>query len=192
MTALGLASVLLLAAAPEPQPPAASPPPSAPAQLAATPAATSAPAPAAPGPAPGSAAGPPATAFFPAAPAEGPDVELHVPRAEVAKLSLDVENLHARLDVDTSVARLVTIRAGIVATVEKLKAELEGVSAETHLVVRLNRVSEVLQRALGAIDENPQLAGGPVAVPDGAPPAASIGADAAAEARPIPSKSSTQ
>jgi hypothetical protein len=142
----------------------------------------------------------PAAPVYPVAPAEGPDVELHVPRAEVAKLSLDVVNLQARLDVDTSVADLVRIRAGVVATVEKLKAELEGVSAETHLVVRLNRVSDVLQRALGAIDENPQLAGTPFAAAPAAaapapasfvpasPPPAGGGVVAATEARPSPSK----
>jgi hypothetical protein len=116
------------------------------------------------------------------APAEGPDVELHVPKAEVQKLSLDVENLQARLDVDTSVAQLVTIRAGVVATVQKLKAELDGVQAETHLVVRLNRVAEIMNRALAAIDDKPQLAGNAPVTPAQAGatvPAAGVAADAA-------------
>jgi hypothetical protein len=116
------------------------------------------------------AAAPPAPPItsIPAAPAEGPDIELHVPRAEIAKLGLDVENLQARLDIDTSVAGLARISAGIVATVEKLKTQLEGVQAETHLVVRLNRVADVMERALGTVDTHPDIAGAPRPAPTAA------------------------
>lgn len=117
----------------------------------------------------------------PGAPADGPDVELHVPRAEIAKLALEVENLQARLDVDTRVADLVSISAGVVATVQKLKMQLEGVHAETHLVVRLQRVTDVLERALGTIDEHPELG-----APSAPPPAA---APSPAAVRPIPAVS---
>jgi hypothetical protein len=113
---------------------------------------------------PGGDAAAPAAPAAPAtpyagAPAKGPDLELHVPRAEVAKVSLDVENLQAKLDLDTKVANLVQITAGVVATVQKMKLELEGVSAETHLVVRLDRVAKVMERALGTIDHGPGIAG---------------------------------
>lgn len=124
-----------------------------------------------------------------AAPGDGPDVELHVPRAEIAKLALDVENLQARLDVDTRVANLVTISAGVVATVQKLKMQLEGVQAETHLVVRLQRVTDVLERALGTIDLHPELGAAPAAAsatapaPDAARPVPAVSVDAAAGAR---------
>jgi hypothetical protein len=93
------------------------------------------------------------------APAQGPDLELHVPKASVQKVSLEVENLQARLDLDTRVANLVQVNAGVVATVQKLKLELEGVEAETHLVVRLDRVAEVMKTALGTLDHNPAVAG---------------------------------
>lgn len=119
--------------------------------------------------------------YTPAAPAEGPDVELHVPRAEIGKLSLEVENLQARLDVDTRVAGLVSISAGVVATVQKLKMQLEGAQAETHLVVRLERVTDVLERALGTIDLHPELGA--------APGAASAAAPAPVAAQPIPAVS---
>lgn len=107
------------------------------------------------------------TTTTPAAPAEGPDVELHVPRAEVQKVSIEVENLQTHLDLDTRVANLVQISAGVVATVGKLKVDLEGVQAETHLVVRLERVAQVLERALAAVDAHPDLAGGPQAAAPG-------------------------
>jgi hypothetical protein len=101
----------------------------------------------------------PTAAPTPTAPAQGPDLELHVPRAEVKKVDLEVENLQARLDLDTHVANLVQINAGVVATVQKLKVQLEGVTAETHLVVRLERVTDVMARALTSIDRHPDLAG---------------------------------
>jgi hypothetical protein len=125
----------------------------------------------------------------PAATGDQPDVVLDVPRAVVGKLSLDLENLQARLDIDTRVAKLVQISAGVVATVQKLKMELEGVETEAHLVVRLERVANVLEKALDAIDAQPELAKGGVAASVAgtavdAPRAAlpSVAADAATEA----------
>jgi hypothetical protein len=118
-----------------------------------------------------------------------PDVVLDVPRAVVGKLSLDVENLQARLDIDTRVVNIVQISAGVVATVQKLKMELEGVETEAHLVVRLERVANVLAKALDAIDARPELAKGGIAASVAgtaldAPRAAlpSVVADAATEA----------
>lgn len=165
MTSLALLAALTLAAAPAPDraPPGGSTPP----------------AEDAPRPAPG-------VAGVANAPAAGPDVELHVPRAEVAKVALEVENLQARIDLDTSVADLVHISAGVVATVQKLKLQLDGVQAETHLVVRLQRVTDVLERALGTIDRHPDIAGGPSRATQAAAPAAVrpvpvVSADAAAD-----------
>ncbi len=122
----------------------------------------------------GSAAGPASQAR-----ADGPDVELHVPKAEVEKLALDVESLQARLDLDTTVANLVHISAGVVTTVQKLKLQLEGAEAETHLVVRLDRVTRVIEHALGTIDQHPDIAS--------APPA--LAAVQPATARPVPALS---
>lgn len=143
MIALALAAALVLSAGPAAGAPSATP-------VSAQPAAPK-----------------PATQERPAvcasAPAQGPDVELHVPRADVAKLGLEVENLVTRLDVDTGVASLVRISAGVVATVQKLKVEMEGVQAETHLVVRLDRVTQVLETALASIDQHPELAPPPTA-----------------------------
>jgi uncharacterized protein YunC (DUF1805 family) len=143
--------------------------------VAAAPEATAVPSasPAAAGTAAGTAAAPgPSAAPAPSAPdtaaatgasdsPSGPDVVLHVPRAEVGKLSLDVENLEARLDVNTRVANVVEISAGVVANVQKLKMEAEQIGAETHLVVRLERVAQVMERALGTIDRHPDIAAGP-------------------------------
>lgn len=119
---------------------------------------------------------------FSRVPAEGPDLELHVPNAEVQKVSLEVENLEARLDLDTRVANLVEISAGVVANVQKLKLQLEGVRAETHLVVRLDRVADVLKRALGTLDDGVASSPG-----QGSQPIAIAGANAgtvAAQAGP--------
>lgn len=124
------------------------------------------------------------TTTVPSAPGEGPDVELHVPRAEVKKVALEVENLQARIDVDTRVANLVQISVGVVATVQKLKVELDEVAAETHLVVRLDRVTEVMSRALGALEQNPALAAAPGVAQPGRAGGATVAAGAATEAAP--------
>jgi hypothetical protein len=71
---------------------------------------------------------------------------------------VDVENLKAKLDVDARVSGLVEIRAGIVAEVGSLKMQLEGVESSTRLVVRLDNVTRILEHALEAVDENPDLA----------------------------------
>lgn len=117
--------------------------------------------------------------------AEGPDVELHVPKASVEKVSLDVENLQTRLDIDTKVASAVQIHAGVAATVQKLKLELEGVEAETHLLVRLNRVAEIMEHALGTIDRNPGMAAPPAAQASIAAPPSTVPTSAQVAA-PLP------
>jgi hypothetical protein len=84
--------------------------------------------------------------------------------------------------VETRVANLVEIRAGVVATVAKMKVELDGVAAETHLVVRLDRVAEVMSRALATLDQHPDLAGGPAGTPPARAGIATVAAGAATEA----------
>jgi hypothetical protein len=102
----------------------------------------------------------------------------------VKKVNLDVENLQARLDLDTRVANLVRISAGVVATVQKLKVELDDVAAETHLVVRLDRVTEVMSRALATIDQHPDLAGGPASASTLRAAGPAVAAGAATEVAP--------
>jgi hypothetical protein len=202
MTAVLLLAVLSLGAAPEAAADASAVAPVAPlgrgpapvssvSQVSPGPSPVAAVAPVSPGAAPVQPVTPLAAEHTPSAPAQGPDLELHVPNAEVQKLGLEVENLQARLDLDTSVANLVRIQAGVVATVQKLKVQLEGVRAETHLVVRLDRVTEVMSRALGSIDRHPDLAGEPVAAARvEALPA--VSADAAAQPAAVPAKSSQE
>jgi hypothetical protein len=153
----------------------------------------------APAPVPAPAAEVPAPAKSPALKPSTPDVVLHVPKAEVDKLSIDVEHLETRLDLDTRVASLVQVNAGVVATIGKLKMEMEKVSAETHLVIRLARVTEVIDRALSAVDKHPELARGAAATarteplpaaPSAValaplPPSGAAGAAASAPAHPL-------
>jgi hypothetical protein len=202
MTPIAILAVLALGAAPEAAADAATIAPVPPIDRG--PAPVSPVGPVSPGPSPVAAAAavspgappvqpvaPLAAEHTPSAPAQGPDLELHVPNAEVQKLGIEVENLQARLDLDTSVANLVRIQAGVVATVQKLKMQLEGVRAETHLVVRLDRVTEVMSRALGSIDRHPDLAGEPVAAARvEALPAAS--ADVVAQPAAVPARSSQE
>ncbi len=136
------------------------------AQVAATPAGTTSTA------APSSATTPAATT--PGTPAgastepQDRDVVVDVPSLKLEKLGIDVEKLKSRLAIDAKVAQYVSITAGIDAQVDTVKMTLEGVEAQTRVVIRLGRVADIMEHALDAIDKNPDLA-----LPSAAAPSAS-------------------
>ncbi|HEU4523063.1 MAG TPA: hypothetical protein VFT12_13730 [Thermoanaerobaculia bacterium] len=91
------------------------------------------------------------------APASEPDVVLDVPDLSVDSIALDVENLDVHLALDARVANLVKLTAGADAGIDNVKLEIVGVEAEAYLVVRLDRVADIVERALKTIDENPEI-----------------------------------
>jgi hypothetical protein len=86
-----------------------------------------------------------------------PDVVLDVPDLSVDNIALDVERLKVHLALDARVANLVRLTAGADAGIDKVKLEIVGVEAEAYLVVRLDRVADIVERALDTIDENPEI-----------------------------------
>lgn len=92
-----------------------------------------------------------------AAAAGDPDVYLEVPNLRVDEILLDVDDLEVHLALDARVANLVSIKAGVDASIGNVKLEIRGVEAEAYLTVRLDNVARILDRTLTTIDNNPQL-----------------------------------
>ena len=86
-----------------------------------------------------------------------PDVVLDIPEVRVDNIALDVENLKVHLALDARVGNLVKLTAGADASIDNVKLEIVGVEAEAYLVVRLDRVADVVDRTLSTIDENPEI-----------------------------------
>lgn len=89
--------------------------------------------------------------------AEEPDVVVDVPRVHVESIVLDVEDLEAHVSLDARVGNLVTLNAGANASIQRVRLEINGVDAEVYLVVRLDKVREMIERTLETIDKNPEL-----------------------------------
>src|SRR5688572_21719982 len=83
-----------------------------------------------------------------AAAAGNPDVLLEVPNLRVEQILLEVDNLRVHLDLDARVANLVSLKAGVDATIGRVKLEIRGVEAEAYLEVRLDNVARILDRTL--------------------------------------------
>ena len=86
-----------------------------------------------------------------------PDVVLDVPNLTVQELNLDVENLRAHVSLDTRLATLLNLSAGVDLSTDKITLSITGVQAELHLRVRLDNVAKIVDRTLTTLDHNPQL-----------------------------------
>src|SRR5687768_8047553 len=89
--------------------------------------------------------------------AGNPDVLLEVPNLRVEQILLEVDNLEVHLALDARVANLVSLKAGVDASIGRVKLDIRGVEAEAYLEVRLDNVARILDRTLTTIDRNPQL-----------------------------------
>ena len=90
-------------------------------------------------------------------PADEPDVYVFVPEVHVGKLEIDVERLDAHLALQAEVANLVKLVAGVHVGLDKVKIDLEDVTAECELKVRLENTYNILDRTLTTLDENPEI-----------------------------------
>ncbi len=90
-------------------------------------------------------------------PGSEPDLLLDVPVINVEEINLELENLRAHVSLQAEVADLVKINVGIDAYLNKAKLEIKGVEAQALLKVKLDRVLGTLDRALEAINNNPQI-----------------------------------
>jgi hypothetical protein len=93
-------------------------------------------------------------------PADEPDVYVFVPEVHVGKLEIDVKRLDAHLALQADVANLVKLVAGVHVGVDEVKIDLEDVTAEAELKVRLENTYNILDRTLTTLDDNPEVVQG--------------------------------
>lgn len=86
-----------------------------------------------------------------------PDVLLDIPNLSVDEITLEVENLRAKVSLDARLANLLQLTAGADVGIDKVKLTIKGVKAEVLLKVRLDNVAAIIDRTLTTIDRNPQI-----------------------------------
>jgi hypothetical protein len=86
-----------------------------------------------------------------------PDVLFDVSDLRVDEISLDVEDLRARVSLDADVLALLKLHVGVDATLDRVQLQIKGVEASALLKVRLDNVARILDRVLTTIDNNPDI-----------------------------------
>ncbi|MBU8858226.1 MULTISPECIES: hypothetical protein [unclassified Micromonospora] len=86
-----------------------------------------------------------------------PDVLLDVPELTVDEIRLAVDGLDADLSLRARLANLLQLDAGVRVHLEGVELDITGVRAEALLKVRLEKLVQILDRALTTIDRNPEL-----------------------------------
>lgn len=97
------------------------------------------------------------SAAGPSARAQAYDVVVDVRNLCVERIRLNVQNLDVRLALNARVANLIQIRAGADVQIAEVDLGIRGVEAEALLMVDLDNVVYVVDRALSFIDQNPQV-----------------------------------
>src|SRR3954463_6645132 len=92
---------------------------------------------------------------------DDPDVVLEVPQLRVDEISLQVEDLEARVALDAGVLELLKLHVGVEARLGRVDLTIKGVDAQVLLRARLDTVARIIERVLTTIDENPQLVSPP-------------------------------
>ena len=98
-----------------------------------------------------------APSYRSAIPGNEPDVLLDVPNLSVDEITLDVENLRAKVSLDAQLANLLHLSAGADVGVDKVNITIKGVKAQLLLKVRLDNVAAIIDRTLTTIDRNPEI-----------------------------------
>ena len=80
-----------------------------------------------------------------------------MPKLEVDHIGLEVENLRARVSLQAEVLDLLKLNVGVDVELGRVALEIDGVSAEATLKVRLDEVAGIIDRVLTTIDRNPQI-----------------------------------
>ena len=89
--------------------------------------------------------------------AEIPDVTLDVPELDIEEARLQVDNLRARISLQSELADLVRINVGVDTFLEKVELDLKGLRAQAMLKANLENVRDILGRTLESLDNNPDL-----------------------------------
>jgi hypothetical protein len=93
----------------------------------------------------------------PAGPSWEPDVLLDVPQLKVDEITLDVEQLRAKVSLRADVLDLLKLSVGADVSLGAVHLGIKGVEAQALLKVRLDNVAEIVGRVLTTIDRNPQI-----------------------------------
>jgi pyruvate/2-oxoglutarate dehydrogenase complex dihydrolipoamide acyltransferase (E2) component len=88
---------------------------------------------------------------------EEPDVTLDVPSLNIEELTLDAENLRARISLLADLADMVKLNVGVEASIENPELELKGVEAQALLKANLDNVRAILSKGLETLDNNPGI-----------------------------------
>ncbi|MDT0615686.1 hypothetical protein [Streptomyces lancefieldiae] len=86
-----------------------------------------------------------------------PDVYLDVPQLKVDEITLDVEDLRARVSLQAEVLDLLRLNVGADVALGQVHLGISGVEAQAQLKVRLDNVALIINRVLTTIDRNPQI-----------------------------------
>lgn len=89
--------------------------------------------------------------------AEQPDVVLDIPNLSVEEITLEVQNLEAKVALEARLANLLHLSAGADASIESVKLTIKGVQAQAALIVRLDNVKAIIDRTLQTLDNNPEI-----------------------------------
>ena len=89
-----------------------------------------------------------------------PDVLLDVPELRVDEISLEVEDLRARVALQADVLSLLRLHVGVEAELGRVQLTIKGVEAQALLKVRLDNVARIIDRVLTTIDNNPEIVEG--------------------------------
>ncbi|MDQ4003757.1 MAG: E3 binding domain-containing protein [Actinomycetota bacterium] len=92
--------------------------------------------------------------------ADLPTLMLDVPVLNVDEINLEVSDLRAHVSLRTELADLVKINVGLDIYLDKVQLDIKGLEAQALLKVRLDQVLGTLNRALDAVDKNPQILDG--------------------------------
>jgi hypothetical protein len=86
-----------------------------------------------------------------------PDVVLDVPTLHVDEIDLKLKDLKARVALEANVLDLLRLNIGVDAELGGVALNIKGVDAEAHLRVRLDNLTQIIDRVMSTIDDNPQI-----------------------------------
>ncbi|KAJ0304897.1 hypothetical protein COL516b_005677 [Colletotrichum fioriniae] len=86
-----------------------------------------------------------------------PDVYLNA-SVSVGEISIEVQNITAKVNLDAKVLNLLHFQAGVDASIDRVKLGIYNVSAKVELEARLENVVKMVDDVLTSIDLNPVIA----------------------------------
>jgi YD repeat-containing protein len=85
------------------------------------------------------------------------DVVLEVPELRVDSIGLRVDDLRAGVALQANVANLVSVDAGVRASIDSVALDITGVYAQAFLYVDLDNVARIVDRVVTTLERNPRL-----------------------------------